>query len=352
MNVRSAVGAGLCSLTLVGLSLAQSPLQTNLVTVNQGNLGGGLYFDLEVRTTVSISAIDCWAGTLGTAAGPLLLEVWLGPTSYLGNLGSAALWSPAARGIAADYVPMSPNHQLVQFRFLQPLVLGPGDYGVALRSTAVPSLPGTVAWNHAYTNGASCSSSQTPGSCANTVHATNEVTVRGGAAQNAFLSGLVFTPRMWAGNLYYGTAGAPIALGAAMPFGAGCEGSGGVPELWLQSQPVAGQSFLLDVQFAPPGFGIGFWVVGLSNTAWYYLPLPLDLGFIGMPGCRQHIDILHSESFGPGAPAPRIDLPIPGGAGLVGQRFFVQALLVDPNPLPGNLAGGITTSAVAAVIGR
>ncbi len=340
----------LLSFALGAAVVAQSPLQTNLTPGNQGSLGGGLYFNLQVHSTVSITRLDTWVGGTGTVPGSLAMEVWLGPSTYLGNLTTPAMWGPIATATATGFTPNPPS-QLVQFDFATPLVLGPGDYGVALRSQ-LQAQSGTEAWNHAYSNGVGCTGTSIPGSCANTVHSTAELTVRGGAAQNTFFSAVVFTPRMWSGNLHYTNGGTPITLARVQEYGTGCLGGVGLPALTAGSRPALGQSLVVDVTNPPAGsgVGVGFWVMGLSNTAWYYLPLPLDLAFVGMPGCRQYTDIVTTNSFVTSNSSPDIQLPIANTIGLVGQRFYLQAVLVDPSAT--NPVGMVTTNGLAAVIGH
>ncbi|MFM1870994.1 MAG: hypothetical protein RL398_416 [Planctomycetota bacterium] len=314
---------------LVGLA-AQSPLQTGLVPVNQGNTGGGLYFDLEVRSTVTITQIDTWVGPIGTEPGALDMEIWLGPSSYFGRLTTPGLWAPIATARVASFVPTG-SQQLQSFVLQAPLALGPGVYGVALRSQQQTNAT-AVRWNHAYTNGLTCSSSVVPGSCANTVHSTAELTVRGGAAQNAFLTGVIFSPRMWSGNLHYTGGGQPIDLARLESFGQGCAGGNGAPALVAEQAPRLGDDLAVAVANPPSGFSIGFAVYGLSNRAWYYLPLPLELGFYGMPGCFQYTDIVSTESFGPQA---RIEAAVPNLAALSGVKFYLQAMLPDPTAANG-----------------
>lgn len=320
-------------------AIAQSPLQTNLIPLNQGNAGGGLYLDLEVRSTVSITRIDTWVGNIATLPGSLVLELWLGPATYVGNLTNPAVWTPAGTATATGYVPNLPNYQQVQFDFASPVVLAPGLYGIALKSS-----PTQTSWNHAYSNGTQCSNSTIPGSCQNTVHGNTELTVRGGAAQNTFLTGAIFQPRMWSGSLHYTSGGAPVTLAAATPFGSGCAGAIGLPALVPQMRPVLGHTFAASITNVA-GSGLGFAVFGLSNTAWYYVPLPLDLGFVGLPGCRQYTDIVAVQTFVLGGLATSLQTSIPNDGGLQGQRFYVQALLPDP------WASLVVTNAIGALVG-
>ncbi|MCC6783709.1 MAG: hypothetical protein IT457_12775, partial [Planctomycetes bacterium] len=45
----------LSALALSAAALAQSPLNTLAGGTNQGNVGGGIYFDLQINTTVTIT---------------------------------------------------------------------------------------------------------------------------------------------------------------------------------------------------------------------------------------------------------------------------------------------------------
>lgn len=209
------------SLALAGGLLAQSPLNTALTPNNQGNNGGGLYFDMTINTTITITQIDSWVGTNGLTAGALALEMWLGPSTYVGNVQNPALWTPVGTATAPTYTPNATVYQRLAFTMNTPVTLGPGTYGVALKSQSAAPV-GTVVWNHGYTNGVTCSSTSIPGSCTNTLFSNNEITIRGGAAQNAFLSGGVFQPRMWAGSISYTLGGTPVAIAAWENFGDGC----------------------------------------------------------------------------------------------------------------------------------
>ena len=47
-----------------------------------------------------------------------------------------------------------------------------------------------------------------------------------------------------------------------------------------------------------------------------------------------------------------IEYSIPSAPGLVGARFYLQALLMDPQvPDPSNILGGVTSNAMAGVVG-
>lgn len=198
-------------------AVAQSPLTTLTGGTNLGNTGGGLYFNLQVNTTVTIDRIDTLCGNaVGQGTGPAVLEIYLGPTTYVGNVQNPALW--ALVGTANGNV--APN-TVANFVLSQPFALGPGNYGVALKSQSIVTAP-NVQWGFGYTNGVTCTSTTVPGSCANSLFSNAELTLRAGAAQNAFLSGGVFTPRIFNGAIHYTNGGTPVAVAAWESYGNGC----------------------------------------------------------------------------------------------------------------------------------
>jgi hypothetical protein len=193
---------------LASAALAQSPLVTLAGGTNSGNVGGGVYFDLQINTTVTINQIDfrCGANSL---AGTGFIDVYLGPPTYLNNVANPGLWAIVASTTPAAVGPSV----VVNGALASPFALGPGTYGVALKSN-----------NHAhgYTNGVTCTSTTTPGACANSLFSTAEMTLRAGAAQNAFLTGGVFTPRIFNGAIHYTNGGTPVVVANWTPYGEGC----------------------------------------------------------------------------------------------------------------------------------
>jgi hypothetical protein len=206
---------------LAATASAQTTLNTNLTAANQGNAGGGLYIDLQVNNTLTITSINHWLN-VGTATAPfngnVSWELWLGPSTYLGNVTNPSLWTkvgqtvPQAYSSTGGYTLLS-NLAVVPVPQIAAVTLAPGTYGFAIRS---------VGGNNAYTNGASCTSTSIPGSCTNTTFSNADLVIRGGAAQNAFLGGGVFQPRMFAGAITYTLGGTPITFASRQPYGKGC----------------------------------------------------------------------------------------------------------------------------------
>ena len=84
--------------------------------------------------------------------------------------------------------------------------------------------------------------------------------------------------------------------------------------------------------------GLGFFVIGHSNTNWGSIPLPFDLG----GGCNLKVPMLLVVA-GIANAAGRIEmpLPIPGDQALAGARLYGQYLVIDSSPSP----FGVTTTA-------
>jgi len=119
-------------------------------------------------------------------------------------------------------------------------------------------------------------------------------------------------------------------------FGTGCAGASGVtPSLSVSGGVKAGQNWTLEIR-APGGIGLGYLLIGFSNTnasALGGLPLPLDLGvFFARPlwsGCPLNVDPsyeIRPYAFDPNASGGLAQLSFPGwDVGTV----FMQAMNLD-----------------------
>lgn len=200
--------AALALATLTTAAIAQSPLTTLSGGGNSGNVGGGLYFDITVNTKLEITRIDFRTVTTAAAG---QLDVYLGPSTYVGNVTNAALWT-----LVATTGPIATTANVVNTGTLTtPICLEPGTYGIALKANA---------FSHSYTNGTGCTSTTIPGSCTNSLFNTTELQLRAGAAQNAFLTGGIFSPRIYNGAIHYtvNPACATTSVASWQKFGQGC----------------------------------------------------------------------------------------------------------------------------------
>jgi len=128
----------------------------------------------------------------------------------------------------------------------------------------------------------------------------------------------------------------PAVAAAQTSFGTSCAGASGVtPELSVTGVVQSGQPWTLEVT-APGGMGLGYLLVGFSNTSASALggvPLPLDLGaYFGDPlwvGCELAIDpgyLILPYTFDPNASGGTWTQNVPGFD--TGQ-LYLQALNVD-----------------------
>ncbi|MFO1076135.1 MAG: hypothetical protein U1E73_00250 [Planctomycetota bacterium] len=234
--------------TLVGLNVGG----------NQGNEGGGAYFDLTVNTTITITAINFRAGN--TAAHPAAstntghMEVYLGPSTWVGNTVNAAAWTHVCNtavgtvthnGTATTPGVLSPGPLVDPVTALPfALTLAPGTYGVALKSEL-------NIFNHNYSNPPN-----------GTVYSTPELTLTAGGAQNAFLTGTVFSPRIWNGEIVYTCGGTPIRVATSQNYGTGCYG-------WYTSygETIGNASTSLDIAGQTHTLGFAGPIYAVSGTA-------------------------------------------------------------------------------------
>jgi hypothetical protein len=133
-------------------------------------------------------------------------------------------------------------------------------------------------------------------------------------------------------------------------FGAGCAGSNGTPALGPVpgSAPWLGDTWSVRVDGTVPLQPVAM-LLGTSRTTWFgLLPLPLELGFLGMPGCRALVQadlVFPLANFGTYAPWSINICTCPE---VVGGVFYHQALVFDPQA---NAFGATTSNALAARVG-
>ena len=162
-----------------------------------------------------------------------------------------------------------------------------------------------------------------------------EVVLHGG-----WVSGLIFNQ----------TFSAATAQPAAMaPYGVGCVGSNGVPELSPDSAPWIGDYYQVSVTNVVPST-VGFLAIGFSDTSWNGLSVPVDLAQFGLPGCLGWL-----------GPDLSVVFPVQNGTGswglnvcncpfAVGVSYSMQAIVLDPGstrPL-----GAAVSNALRATIGN
>ena len=316
----------LCSSIAAG-ALAQSPLVTNppLIPNNQGNIGGGIYFDLTVGPqNITVTDLAWVPAALGAGTTMDGMDIYLGPTTWVGNVTNASLWTlvtstaavPLVAGTMSGAAPLGSTIGLAANT----------SYGVALVSTT-----GTSGFSHNYTNG----------NGGNQTHSTAELSFTGGAAQNQFLQGGIFTPRVWNGEIHYTLGGAPIGVASQERYGDGCYGQftsyyEDFPN--PASMDVDGQTHAFTANlglstydlaagatgYTPPGIGAiaatpgpGATTFSVATLLGSALPFPIFYPRAGGLGIADDLEVCHSgyitpvDVIGAGttAPAPGIEAP-------------------------------------------
>jgi hypothetical protein len=248
---------------------------------------------------------------------PFSVEVYVTPTTYVGKDATPGLWTRVATGSGVGIGRNQPSPVDTSDFFL-----APGPHGIAIHYPG----PGSPA----YTNGTG----------GNQMYSNADATLQLGVARAGFFSGTFFNPRVWNGTIYYANRGTS-RYGV---FGAGCQGSNGVPSLAAApgSLPRTGMTLTLDLKNLRLAGGAAIVILGTRNDA------PLDLAGVGMPGCTLLTNILLVFPVLNTGGAASLPLPVPNDSSLLGALFYNQALVIDPGV---NAFGGVMTNGGEGIIG-
>ena len=88
--------------------------------------------------------------------------------------------------------------------------------------------------------------------------------------------------------------------------------------------------------------------IGLSDQVWVGGSLPFGLGVFGAPGCNLYVSLdsaIPTAAVGTNA---GLSIPIPSNRFLIGTRFYLQALVIDP---AANRFGLTTSNVLACKVG-
>jgi len=137
--------------------------------------------------------------------------------------------------------------------------------------------------------------------------------------------------------------------GMFMPFGVGCAGTLGVPQLqdFNGSRPVLSLTFQARLSNLP--FDVGAIAWGFSNTLWGSVPLPADLTPAGMPGCLLQVEPAQTDIIIGTAGAAVWSAFVPDIPTLMGLDFYAQGASLDP---AANAAGIAVSNPGHGCVGR
>lgn len=139
-------------------------------------------------------------------------------------------------------------------------------------------------------------------------------------------------------------------------YGEGCPTAEGEAVL-TSNTPRLGQPWTITASNLPSTLELVMVAYGFSNTTWNSVPLPVDLGVIGLPGCGlvAAADVLNVRPTAPDTPPATTNvatetLAIPNNTALLNTRMFTQVLLLDLDVAGFAFVG--TTKGGRAVIGN
>lgn len=301
-------------------------LTTNLAVNNSVGTPATLYFNLDVLNPagVSISSFDTITSTVSTA---FTADVYLKIGTYVGSELNPAPWTLLATA-SGTTAPVA--NQPANSAFPAPLYIPQGSYGVAIRY--IGCTPRYV--------------TQT----ALTTFGNGDLSMTAGAASlstaGAFTGTNLNSPRTWAGTLYYGTNNLTGGAGYGW-FGPGCPGTLGPITAVNSTQPQIGGTLSTTVNNLQ--FGIAVMVLGLSNTlSGGVIPLPLDLGILGAPGCPLRVSLDVTDTVAGVGTSANWNFSVPNDPALNGFKLYSQAASLDTI----NAFGFAMSSAYGWIIGN
>jgi hypothetical protein len=139
--------------------------------------------------------------------------------------------------------------------------------------------------------------------------------------------------------------------GSIAPFGAGCASTLGTLELSSRSGTPPLLRNTLELDLGPLGSSpltLQFGLLGVSRSRLGMLPLPVDLGLVGAPGCSLLTSSETASALTNRGGAATWALTIPGSQALLGANVYFQGAAMDPRA---NAFGFVTSNGLGAVIG-
>jgi PKD repeat protein len=317
----------LCSApsTITRTVRAAQEVSHNVAANNGLSSGASVYFDLDVLNIrgLSISSMDVIGSVANT---PFTVEMWVKPGTHVGFEGTAAEW--VLTGIASG-TTVGNTTGTSAATFPQAIYLPPGLHGVKLRYLGV---------GPRYQN-------LTVTTTVGNADVTMTVGVSRGSTVADPWAGANIALRAFSGSLFYGTHNLTGLAGFGQ-FAPGCAGT--LPRATVTGNlPQLGQTYTASVDNLP--ISVGIMMIGFSNTASAFGPLPLSLTTFGAAGCFGRVSPdATSLLLGAGNTA-NWTFPVPNNSALSGLTLFQQVLVLDA---AANAGGFVTSNAAAFQIGN
>ena len=298
----------LCIAPLAGQATIEHSAFDNNVFDNAVSMGGPNLL-LAIRTQMPAAAVAT------------RVEIWTGERT---GLNTIALWSHDAVNNAPLAPLASGSWQMGRVNGWQgaplttPLALGAGqDVWIVwgCQNGAQSSVQGTGAGAQQYRG-----------------------SFNGGSTWNGPFQSLQWKFRIWSGP-----------AGHYEPYGAGCNGTAGQPQLGWFGMPMAGGSFNIHLDRAVPG-NFALLSFGDSNTFEGSTPLPFSLAAFGAPTCSVLgsllVTALHPTD--PVTGQAVVTVTLPNDPTLAGFLFYNQWFCLDA---AANALGLTTSNGGAATVG-
>jgi hypothetical protein len=128
-----------------------------------------------------------------------------------------------------------------------------------------------------------------------------------------------------------------LNLEGTFSFGTGCAGAGGVPTIDAAGAiPSIDSTFSVSMSNLPPVgmLDVPVGVIGFSDEMSGALPLPLDLGLIGMTGCTLYASLNKTQSLVNNNGSGTWDVVVPNNSDIFGFHFFLQLVVFDSSIAP------------------
>jgi hypothetical protein len=122
----------------------------------------------------------------------------------------------------------------------------------------------------------------------------------------------------------------PTTPATVASFGAGCNTVSGPVQLDPVSMPYVGTDFIQRLSSPNPANVVGVLAIGVSNTLWNGVPLPLNLAVIGAPGCQAlvSLDVLATVLLLDNGAGVYV-WPLPNTPSIAGFSFFTHGVVFD-----------------------
>lgn len=169
---------------------AQTCLTTTFASNNGGGANWGNFMDITVTAPggVMITDIEVNDNNAGTGGGQVDIEIYMTPTTYVGNETNMAVWTSISTGTGTAMPEDTPTPvDMTDF------MLAPGTYGIFVHHV--------TGGGPAYTNGTGAPPA------GNQQVSDAAMTIDLGSAISGLFTGSIFNPRVWNGTFCYGGGG-------------------------------------------------------------------------------------------------------------------------------------------------